>query len=297
MVRPCVFAYNPETAASNSFQVVPGMDAAQVNRSALDEFDGAVKKLQDAGISVLVSQSEDSLAPDAVFPNNWISTHTDGRLILYPMQSLSRRRERDPKLISRISNHFNVKDTVDFSHYESEDLYLEGTGSLVFDHSDKKVYAALSPRTDSHLVNEVACLLGYEPVVFNAFNDNHQAIYHTNVVMNIGNAYAVVCLEAIGTDQEREMISHNLQQNGRNLIPISMGQMNSFCGNMLEVSNADGDLISVCSATAYNAFDQKQLEILQSLTRLLVVDIPVIEQAGGGSIRCMLTEIYLEEKI
>lgn len=296
MVRPCIFAYNPETALSNSFQVVPGMDAAQVNRLALDEFDGAVNKLQAAGISVFVSQSEDTQAPDAVFPNNWISTHTDGRLILYPMQSFNRRRERDPQLISHISNHFKVKDTIDFSPYEREELYLEGTGSLVFDHPYKKVYAALSPRTDSYLVNEVAGLLGYEPLVFNAFDYNHQAIYHTNVVMNIGNAYAVICVDAIATDHEREMISSHLQQDGRKVIPISMEQMSSFCGNMLELSNANGDLITVCSATAFKAFDDKQLDLLHSLTRLLIVDIPVIEQAGGGSIRCMLTEIYLEEK-
>jgi hypothetical protein len=296
MVRPCVFGYYPETAVSNSFQVIPGIDSKQLNRAALHEFDEAVKHLRDAGVSVLVSQSQDELAPDAVFPNNWISTHEGGRIILYPMQSPSRRRERDPQMISSMSDHFIVNDIIDMSWYEREGLYLEGTGSLVFDHLNRKVYAALSPRTNAFLVTELVSLLEYEPLVFNAFDGSRQAVYHTNVVMNIGNAYAVVCLDALYTDRERNMISSHLRQSGREVIPISMEQMNSFCGNMLEVSNADDDLITICSSTSFNAFDDKQLNILQSLTRLLVVDIPVIEQAGGGSIRCMLTEIYLEDK-
>lgn len=293
MVRPCAFGYNPETASSNAFQKLPGLKPEEIHEMAIREFDQMVGQLQSAGVHVHVSRSKDNLAPDSVFPNNWISMHPGGKVLLYPMQSPNRRRERAPDLVDELRALWQITDMVDLSWYEKEGIYLEGTGSLVFDHYTRKVYAAISPRTHSFLVSEVASLLNYDPVVFRAGDGNGQEIYHTNVIMNIGKDYAVVCFDSV-EEEMKQTLMELLAPDRKAVIAISLAQMADFCGNMLQVQKADGGLLTVCSRSAFMALSPVQREMLSHNNELLVVDIPVIEQAGGGSVRCMMAEIFLD---
>lgn len=293
MVRPLRFGFNPETANSNSFQHLPESD--EVHAEAMLEFDSVVNLLRSNGIQVVVAQSSDPLTPDAIFPNNWFSTHADGSLLLYPMLAPNRRRERSVEMVSMLQTLLPDASLADFSKEESNDRFLEGTGSIVFDHKNKVAYAALSPRTDEGLLLKVSDKLGYSPVVFNCIDPSGKPVYHTNVVLHIGPGYALVFEEGITDVAERSRVLASLQRGGLRIITIDQQQLVNFCGNLLALRNADNIPCIVCSSTAWKSFTAEQRQILSAYGRVLVAEIPVIEKIGGGGVRCMLAEIFRKE--
>ncbi len=296
MVRPHHFGFNAETASSNVFQQPPA-DTAQVSQQALAEFDAMVTQLRAHHIAVMVVEDTDTpRTPDAVFPNNWISFHHNGTVVLYPMLSALRRQERRFDLIDTVRTTFNVSDIVDLSPNELEGKILEGTGSMVFDHVNRIGYANESERTNIALFNETCAQLGYEPVSFKATDVNGNDIYHTNVLLTIGEGFAVFCAESIDDILERSLVVKKMQQTGLEVIGISRQQMNRFAGNLLQVRNTEGTPYLIMSESAYRAFDQQQREVLEAHTRLLYIPIPTIEAVGGGSARCMMAGIHLPKK-
>ncbi len=294
MVQPTTFGYDAETAKTNAFQHHPNSAAAAVTARAGAEFEGMVAKLRAAGITVVVFRDPaNEPKPNAVFPNNWLSTWADGRIFLYPMATASRRVERTPAALSFLADHFKVTTTLDFSDAEQTGRYLEGTGALVFDHEHKLAYAALSPRCDEQLAREHIQSLGYQPVIFSAFDQAGTAIYHTNVVMAIQATTAVLCAEAITDKAERQRVIKSLGKTGHEVVTITPEQMNQFCGNVMELQNAAGERCLVLSQTAFDAFTSDQRATLSQDKTLLSVAIPTIETVGGGSARCMVAEIFL----
>ncbi len=297
MIRPACFGYNIETAASNSYQHFPEpRQLAQVQDKAREEFDGLVAALRAADVEVLVlDDSPEPRKTCAVFPNNWFSTHDDGRLILYPMLSANRRLERAPELLQIIREQYKVHDILDLSHFEQTGQFLEGTGSLVLDRANKLAYVCLSPRTDTDVLLYWAAQTGYELVPFNAVDAAGQPIYHTNVVMWVGRELAGVCLECITNELERENVRQRLQQTGHRLISISREQLNRFCGNMLEVVNSRGESFIVMSEAACQALTYMQKQQIEEKSSIIYSPLSTIEAIGGGSARCMIAEVVLEK--
>lgn len=294
LVKPLHFAYNVETALSNSFQNVLSGDQQSIQHKVDKEFDNLVQTLKASGVSVLVfDDTAQPVKPDAVFPNNWISLHRDGKAILYPMCAPNRRAERRQELLDALQEKFYVSEVIDFSHYENEGRYLEGTGSIVFDHQHKTAYACLSPRTDKELLLQVCQLLQYKPVYFYAYNAAGKEIYHTNVMMCVGEGFAIVCLESITAEAEREKIVNELTGSGRQIIDITYAQMNQFAGNMLQLQTTGKKDVLALSASAYNSLDAAQKKNIEKYVTLLPMVIPTIETIGGGSVRCMIAEIFL----
>lgn len=295
MVRPVQFGFNPETAASNHFQHNPtALSAPEAQARALAEFDAAVEQLRRHGIRVLVF--EDTLqpaTPDSIFPNNWVSLHADGRAVLYPMCAPNRRAERRPDILAALQEQFHLIHTLDFTAHEQEGRFLEGTGSLVFDHQHRRVYAALSVRTQPDVVQEVAEQLGYEALTFRALDAQGQEIYHTNVMMWVGAGVAVVCLASIANPQERRAVVASLQQTGHELVEITQEQMAQFAGNMLLLQSVAGQPVLAMSQSALAALGPAQRQVLERHAQLLPLAIPTIETLGGGSVRCLLAEIFL----
>jgi hypothetical protein len=299
LVRPTGFGYDPVTAESNAFQQVrPDPD---VQRKAAEEFDGLLDALRHAGVTVTVLDPADPTAPNAVFPNNWFSTHPDGTVVLYPMCAPSRRVERDPHLRQRLEQEGgHVRQVLDLSIWEDRNLFLEGTGSLVLDRVHHLAFACISPRTSEPALNAWCEYLGYTPRPFLATMDGTltgQPVYHTNVVMSIGERFAVVCLEAMPYPAEREELRTALAEAGKELIPITLHQMNHFVGNMLQLrgkGNGGSPAFSIfLSETAFQALQPDQRLTLQRHGQLVPVPVPTIEAVGGGSVRCMLAEDLL----
>ncbi|GAB3823735.1 citrulline utilization hydrolase CtlX [Hymenobacter jeollabukensis] len=295
LVRPASFGYNAETAVTNHFQQTPaGLDAAAGQQQALAEFDAAVATLRAHGLEVLVFDDTAAPAkPDAVFPNNWLTLHPDGRALLYPMCAPNRRAERRPDILAALGRQFQLREIIDFSPYEAEGRYLEGTGSLIFDHARRVAYAALSPRTDARLLAEVAALLGYHSLAFHAVDGQGQAIYHTNVMMCLGPGFAVICLESLPDAAERAAVVAELEAGGHEIVDITLAQVARFAGNMLALESAAGQPLLVMSQSAHDALTPAQREQLQRHAELLPLCIPTIETLGGGSARCMLAEVLL----
>jgi len=296
VIRPAAFASNPQTAASNRFQTKPSeaADAA----SALREFDGAVKALDDAGIRVhVVADTLEPHTPDSLFPNNWFSTHADGTVVIYPMLALNRRLERRMDVFERLSRDegFYVRGIIDLTAHEARERFLEGTGSLVLDRPHCIAYACLSPRTDMDVLGEFAQRLDYDLVAFDARDAERTPVYHTNVVMTVGGKWAAVCLEAIATHEQKAVLEQ-LMASGREVISLTLPQMHSFAGNMLELRSNTGVPVTALSSTALQALTKEQRRTLEAHAQLLPVSIPTIERVGGGSIRCMLAEIFLPRK-
>lgn len=296
MVEPNDFGFNEETSESNSFQKKSEMN--DLKEKAMLEFKNAIDLLSKNGIDVITFPSPENFkCPDAVFPNNWFSTHQNGQLIIYPMLTLNRRAERNPFIIDYLKNNFEVTEIIDLSKNENENKILEGTGSIVFDHENKLAYACISPRTNENLLDEICKKLNYTPIVFEALDLNGNQIYHTNVVMAIGKKYVVICLDCIENSLEKSMIRQKIKEIGKELIEISISQMNSFAGNMLEVQNSEGKSILVMSQSAFESLNPLQKENLSKYSQLLPIDIKTIETIGGGSARCMMAEIYFDSKI
>lgn len=295
LVRPASFGYNAETALTNHFQQPPtGLDAPAAQQRALAEFDAAVATLRAAGVRVLVFEDTAAPAkPDAVFPNNWLTLHPDGRAILYPMCAPSRRPERRPDILAALREQYQLTDVIDLSGHEVEGRFLEGTGSIIFDHPHRLAYAALSPRTDAALLADVCAHLGYRPVPFHAVDAQGQAIYHTNVMMCLGPDFTVICLESLRDAAERAAVTNELQRTGHEIVDITLEQVARFAGNMLVVQPATGRPRLVLSQSAHDALTPAQRTHLAQHCDLLPLRIPTIETLGGGSARCMLTEVLL----
>jgi len=293
MIRPVNFNFNEETAGSNAFQ---NRNAAKndVNKKAQHEFDGMVSILRENGVDVtVIDDTPDPYTPDSIFPNNWISFHADGTVFLYPMQAENRRLERREDIITQIEDCFEVKHTIDLSRFELENKFLEGTGSMVLDRENKIAFACVSPRTDREVLALFCEQGGYKEVSFHAFDEYHQAIYHTNVLMCIGSKFAVVCLDSIAQDDEKNSVVSILKLTHKEIINISFEQMNQFAGNMLEVKNKKGETLIVMSENAYNSLNQSQKNALEKFGKLVYDDINTIENNGGGSARCMMAEVHL----
>lgn len=290
MIRPAAFGFNPETAASNAFQNELAGDTA---RQALDEFDGFVAEIKKHGIPVLVIDDHVVPAkPDAVFPNNWFSTHANGTIVLYPMLAPNRRTERRTDVVEMLKSEFGYRTVHDLSRFEQEGKFLEGTGSLVFDHEQKIVYAAISARTDRDVLLELCELLGYLPLVFSTVGKNSRPVYHTNVVMALNDTIAVVCLDCITPPEDRRAVERMLAISEKKILPISLSQLEAFAGNMLFVNAPNGERFVLLSQTAWNSLDASQKILLEESARPIVANIPLIESAGGGSARCMIAELF-----
>jgi hypothetical protein len=300
MVRPARFGFNSQTAPSNSFQRLPPADApSELQALALREFDGLAGGLRGAGVKVMVADDTPLPAkPDAIFPNNWVSFHGDGTVVLYPMLAPNRRSERRDDVLRQVSGDggFRITRTIDLSYRELEGKYLEGTGSLVLDRVSHVAYASLSPRTDLDVLGEFAQQLDYELVAFEALDSAGGAVYHTNVLMTIGARFAVLCAAAIAEQRHRDAVYSMLRASGREIIEISPAQMQGFAGNILELAPEGAPLIAL-STTAWRSLDPGQRRILERHGRILAVDIPTIERCGGGGVRCMLAEVHLPARV
>src|SRR5881394_3101106 len=297
MIRPCRFYPNPETAADNVFQSRLDRAVDALSTDARKEFDAAVQKLRDTGVNVHVFEdTAEPEKPDAVFPNNWISTHHDGRIALFPMYSNLRRRERRQDIVEGLRKHYRVTEVIDYSAFEDEGCYLEGTGSLVFDHLNKFVYVSLSNRSNPKLIQRFADDFSYEPVTFTSIGSNGQPIYHTNVMMCMGTAFAMVGLNVIPNKAERQEVRARLEKTGKEIVELSADQIANFAGNAIELQNRRGEKLLVLSSRAAEALTEEQRKTLTRYARLLPLELPTIELAGGSA-RCMMATIRLPPRL
>lgn len=294
MMRPKSFGPNPETLVDNAFQSdSPAEQAAQIAADAILEFDEMVKELRRNDIAVIVIEdNEEPVTPDAIFPNNWFSTHENGSIVTYPMKAPSRQAERREDVIDQLSESQGYKKRYGFEYHEAEEQYLEGTGSMVLDRVNNIVYACLSQRTEIKVLEKFAVLYNCQKIVFHAVDQDDNAIYHTNVLMAMGSDYVVICLDTIKDDVEREEVISSFRKTGKEIIDISLAQMNAFAGNMLQVKSKLGEPFLIMSETAYKSLDIKQIDKILSFNKIISPAIPTIEKYGGGSVRCMMAEIF-----
>lgn len=292
MIQPVQFDFNAQTAVNNRFQVQSEDKAIQ--EKALNEFTGFIEVLRRHGIAVTVIQdTPDPHTPDSVFPNNWISFHDNGTLLLYPMFAENRRKERKQQVLDAIGKKFQISKTIDLTAYESENLFLEGTGSMVLDRDNKIAYACLSPRTDEVVLSKFGSLMSYETVSFLSVDEQGSPIYHTNVMMCVADSYVVICLDSIPDTNEKEKLINRIQQTGKQIIEISFSQLNHFAGNMLQVHNKEGEKFLVMSSQAFHSLTNEQIQQIQKYNPIIHADITTIETNGGGSARCMMAEVFL----
>ena len=299
MIRPVAFRMNEQTAVNNYYQkVLDGLLPATVNAKAQQEFDAFVEKLRAAGVDVTVI--DDTLnpdTPDSIFPNNWVSFHENGDVALYPMFAENRRQERREDILDILEDKgFVINNIMDYTSAEEDGFFLEGTGSLLLDRVNGKAYCALSPRADEELFIEFCEDFDYAPVIFEAFqtvNSERKLIYHTNVMMCLGETFAVICSDCIDDKKERKMVLDNLKENGKEIILITEAQVNNFAGNMLEVRGSNDKRYLVMSAAAHLSLTPKQIEQLEKHAEILSSSLDTIEACGGGSARCMMAEIFL----
>jgi hypothetical protein len=297
MVRPAAFAFNAETAKNNFFQNKPVDPVQLLQLKALKEFDIMADILTRHGIEVLIADDDpEPPKPDAVFPNNWFSTNKDGVVIIYPMYAESRRIEKRNDIIEKLAHLYHVKDVWDWTEYEKQNMFLEGTGSMVIDHAHEIVYASESPRTNLALVKKFASEYNYKTMCFSALDRYDNAIYHTNVMMCVGEGFAVLCSEIIKDESERKTVVEMLRNTDHEIIFITEHQMKSFAGNMLHLKNKEEQKFIVLSTTAFRSLEQEKIEKLEHYGMLLPIDVPTIERVEGGSVRCMMAEIFLPAK-
>lgn len=299
MIRPTAFRMNEQTAVNNYYQkVLEGLLPAAVNAKAQQEFDALVEKLKAVGIDVtVVDDVLGSDSPDSIFPNNWVSFHENGDVALYPMFAKNRREERREEIFDLLEDKgFQIDNIIDYTSAEEDGFYLEGTGSLLLDRANEKAYCALSPRADEELFIEFCEDFDYAPVIFEAFqtiDGERKLIYHTNVMMCLGETFAVICADCIDDKKERKMVLDNLKKDDKEVILITEDQVNSFAGNMLEVRGGDDKRYLVMSTAAHQSLTPKQIEQLEKHAAILSSSLDTIEACGGGSARCMMAEIFL----
>lgn len=296
MVRPVGFRMNEQTAVNNYFQTK--MEGDDINEIATQEFDLFVDKLRSVGVNVVVVDDvpgDDT--PDSIFPNNWVSFHEDGQVALYPMFAENRRKERRLQYFAKLEEAgFKISDIVDYTIAEEDDVFLEGTGSLILDRVNQKAYCAISPRADEDLLIEFCEDFEFTPVIFNAYQtveDKRLPIYHTNVMMCVADEFAVICLDTIDDKKERKNVVKHLKMDGKEIISISEDQMHEFAGNMLQVQGAEGKKYLVMSARAHRSLTKEQISRIEKHCQILSSEIQTIETCGGGSARCMMAEVFL----
>lgn len=291
MVRPARFAFNEETAQNNYFQ--QASDSDSVSEKALEEFDSFVRLLQANDVDLTVVQdSMEPWTPDSLFPNNWFTSHITGELVLYPMYAPNRRNERKREVLELLRRKMNHRKVVDLTHWEEENEFLEGTGSMIFDRDRRVAYCCRSPRTSEKVLAEFCSRMNYDAVLFDAFDAKGNAIYHTNVMMEVGTQVAIVCLEAIHDAEERHKVVSRLTAAGKIIVEITLDQVTHFSGNMLEIKSRNGHPLMVMSVSARNALTTNQEKTISTFTRILSTDLGTIETNGGGSARCMLAELF-----
>ena len=293
MVRPANFGFNPETTANNAFQDNSGdRTAEEIKSLAIKEFDAFVEELRSKGINVKVYQDSDvPIKTDAVFPNNWVTTHGE-ILITYPMFSENRRLERSNEIIEDLKSEFGYSRQYYFEHYESEDKFLEGTGSMILDRDNKIVYACLSERTNIEILEKFSVLMRYTKIYFHSVDADDNPIYHTNVMMALAENFCIICMESIKDEKERIHVQTHLENTGKEIIEISYEQLNQFAGNMIQLKNENGDRYLVMSVQAYKSLDYSQIERIERHCEILHSPLYIIEQYGGGSARCMIAEVF-----
>jgi len=291
MVRPAKFAFNEQTAGNNYFQ--ENSNLPSVAEDALKEFDSFVNLLLSNDVDVTVVQdTPEPWTPDSIFPNNWFTSHFTGELVLYPMFAENRRLERKPHILNILKRDLNHKKVIDLTHWEEEDEFLEGTGSIILDRRKRVAYCCRSPRSSEKVLADFCSRMNYQPIVFDALDKDGNQIYHTNVMMEIGMQVAVICLESIKDENERKRVKSHLLSAGKVIIDISLDQVASFAGNMLEVKNRNGNPLMVMSSAARNALTFEQENIISTYNKIISTDLKTIETNGGGSARCMLAEIF-----
>lgn len=294
MVRPHRFGYNAETAESNAFQVKDNTSADEIASKAIEEFDAFVAKLRSHGINVIVAQDQVTPhTPDAVFPNNWVTFHENGTVMLYPMLSKTRRLERQPNVLESVYHRFQHKRVIDLSPYEARGQFLEGTGSMILDRVNRLVYACISPRTEPILLDEFCEWAGYEKVEFRAVDKEGVPIYHTNVMMAMGDNFAIICMSTVADKRDKAKLLKRFAVTGKKWIDISIDQMKAFAGNMLQVENDKGQTFLIMSEQAYRSLRTEQINAIEKHTTILHSPIYTIEKYGGGSARCMMAEVFL----
>lgn len=298
MIRPSNFMFNEQTAVTNAFQSDDaGGKSDSIGNVAVQEFDNFVLQLKEIGVNVIVMHDTlNPVKPDAVFPNNWISFHGNGTLITYPMANVNRRIERREDIIDALGLIFKINHRYSFESSEDDEQFLEGTGSMILDRPNKIVYACLSPRTNIFLLDRFCLLMNYQLVSFYSTDQNDKEIYHTNVMMAIADKYAVVCLESIKDIDKRNEVVDSLERSGKEIIEISFAQVLEFAGNMLQVEGNAGQKYMVMSQRAYASLDKDQISSIEKYDKILTVPINNIEKYGGGSVRCMMAEVFLPKK-
>ncbi len=299
MIRPVSFRMNEQTAVNNFFQKkLDNITPEIAQRGALHEFDCFVEKLREIGVNVLViNDSKDADTPDSIFPNNWMSFHENGDVGIYPLFAENRRQERKETIFETLEKAgFFIENIIDYTSAEEEELFLEGTGSLVLDRTNRKAYCALSTRSDEDLVIEFCEDFEYTPILFVAsqnVNNKRMPIYHTNVMMSIAESFVIICLETIDDKKERKNVLKHLKENGREIIVISEKQVNNFAGNMLQVIGRNNEKFMVMSQSAFESLTKVQIKMIEKHCKILYSAIDTIEICGGGSTRCMMTEVFL----
>jgi hypothetical protein len=289
------FSFNAETAVNNAFQVDGNDEKAQ--EKALSEFENIVSKLRQKGIKVtVIDDTPEPYTPDSIFPNNWISFRDNNVICLYPMYAKNRRLERKPAVLQQIREKFKNGETIDFSEYESQNLFLEGTGSMVLDRDNKIAYACLSPRTNRTVLEDFCNKMGYKSVTFTSVDEKGQPLYHTNVMMCVADRYVVICLDSIHDELEKDAVVDAISDSEKMIVPISFEQMNHFAGNMLQVNNDAGNKFLVMSSQAYQSLTKQQVKTLEKYNPIIHSALDTIETNGGGSARCMMAEVFLEPK-
>lgn len=297
MIRPVAFRMNEQTAVNNYFQEDIDLKNAEINKKAQEEFDAFVEKLRAVGVNVIVESDDLRMdTPDSIFPNNWISFHENGDIALYPMFAENRRRERREEVLIRLEKEgFIINNVHDYTPAEDDDIFLEGTGSILMDRVNRKAYCALSPRADEELLIEFCEDFEYTPVIFTAYqtvDGKRMPIYHTNVMMCLGENFCVICLDAIDDPVEKKNVLHHLRKDGKEVIAITEVQMHQFAGNMLQVQGKDKKYL-VMSTAAHKSLTQAQIATIEKYSEILSSDLTTIETCGGGSARCMMAEVFL----
>lgn len=297
MIKPIAFGYNPQTSVNNYFQSAEDKDNSDIQQKALCEFNEMVNKLRENDVDVIVEK--DTLyphTPDSIFPNNWISFHANNLAVLYPMYAENRRMERRIDVLLSVENHLNKKyRIIDYTPFEDDGHFLEGTGSIVLDRANNKAYASISERTDKALFLYYCAQMKLRPVMFEAtqeIENQRLSIYHTNVMMCIADEYSVICLESIADIDERKKVISELEENSKEIVEISAEQMNNFAGNMLQIKNRAGDKLLAMSQSAFESLNAEQKQYLELQNKLIIFAIPTIEKNGGGSVRCMMAEVF-----
>lgn len=299
MVRPASFGFNPETAPTVLFQrEITDANRREIERRARIEFDILAGRLKDAGVHVIIAEDKEELhTPDAVFPNNWVSFHHDGTVVLYPMFAPSRRPERRRDIIEKLEiGGYRVSRVIDLTHYEDKGQFLEGTGSVVFDHIDHFAYANISPRTSPDVLKDLCGTLGYEPVTFRAVHENGDAILHTDMTMCVGDRFAVFCPDSIPDPADRKRVFDSLKSSGREIVSIDLNQLEHFAGNVLQLQTEQGGSVLAISTAACLVLRKDQRDSIEKYAQIVESPLPVFEGIGGGSARCMMADVHLPKR-